>query len=97
MSFFNFFKQKAPADLFGGGNGDSFASAVVINADTSVVGVPAEYDYVASQCGRPRRDWEAQEQRLEMHEGKPYDVLTVALKRGEVRTFYFDVAKYFGK
>ena len=97
MSFFNFFKRKAPAGLFGGGSGDSFESAVVIHADTGAAGVQAEYDYVASQCGRPGKDWEVQGQRLEMHEGKPYDVLTIAMKQGGARTYHFDIAKFFGK
>jgi hypothetical protein len=32
---------------------------------------------------------------LREHGGKAYDVLTIALSSGEIRTFYFDIAKFF--
>ena len=78
-------------------NGDPFLSAVIINADNSRAGVQAEYDHVASQCGERQRDWKIQEQSLQEHHGKPYDVLVVDLSNGELRTFYFDISKFFGK
>jgi hypothetical protein len=34
MSLFNWFKWKKEPSLFGGGNGDSFETAVVINASS---------------------------------------------------------------
>ena len=97
MSIFNLFKRKPQANLFSGGNGDSFENAVVINADDSDVGVQAEYDYIASQCGKPHQDWKPQKQGLRQHEGKPYDVLTIVLSDGQERTFYFDITSFFGK
>jgi hypothetical protein len=81
--------------LFGGGNGDSFETAVVVNADNSFVGVEAEYAYIANQCGQPYKDWKLQSQGLQEHKDKPYDVLTIALSSGEARTFYFDITKVF--
>jgi hypothetical protein len=81
--------------LFGGGSGDSFETAVVVNADNSFVGVEAEYAYIANQCGEPHKDWSLESQGLREHGGKPYDVLTIALSSGETRTFYFDIAKFF--
>ena len=97
MSIFSLFKPKQQPSLFSGGNGDSFESAVVINADNSDIGVQAEYDYIASQCGKPQRDWKAQKQGLQKHDGKPYDVLAIVLSDGHLRTFYFDIASFFGK
>jgi hypothetical protein len=97
MSIFNFFKRKEQPGLFSGGNGDSFESAVVVNADRSLVGVAAEYAYIANQCGEPERDWKLRSQRLQEDQGKPYDVLTIALSNGQLKTFYFDISKFVGK
>jgi hypothetical protein len=97
MSLFDFFKRKGRSALFSGGPGDSIETAVVINASNASVGVQAEYDYVARQCGAPGRDWRVESQMLTEHEGKPCDVLTVILSNGQVRKFYFDIAGFFGK
>ena len=86
--------KKQPA-LFGGGNGDSFETAVIVNADNSFVGVEAEYAYVANQCGEPHKDWNLESQGLRERGGKPYDVLTIALSGGATRTFYFDITNFF--
>jgi hypothetical protein len=87
--------NKEQLSLFGGGNGDSFETAVVINADNSFVGVEAEYAYVASQCGEPHKDWNLESQGLRDYGGKPYDVLTIALSGGATRTFYFAIGNFF--
>lgn len=91
---FNFFKQKEQPNLFSGGSGDSFETAVIVNADNSIVGVEAEYIYVENQCGEPQSDWKIQSQSLQEHGGKPYDVLAIVLNRGEIRTFYFDISNW---
>jgi hypothetical protein len=87
--------QKEQLSVFGDGNGDSFETAVVVNADNSFVGVEAEYAYIANQCGEPYKDWKLQSQRLLEHAGKPYDVLTIALSGGATKTFYFDIENFF--
>jgi hypothetical protein len=87
--------NKEQLSLFGGGNGDSFETAVIVNADNSFVGVEAEYAYIANQCGQPSKDWKLESQGLREHGGKPYDVLTIALSGGATRTFYFDIAEFF--
>lgn len=97
MTIFNIFKRKERLPLFAGGDGSSFERAVIINCDKHVAGVRAEYTYVASQCGEPQRDWTLQEQSLQDHGGRPHDVLVVALTSGGVRTFHFDIGKFFGK
>jgi hypothetical protein len=97
MSLFNWFKRKQKPSLFGGGNGESFETAVVINADNSFAGVIAEYAYVASECGQREVDWKLSLQSLQEHNGKPYDVLNITLSNGQARSFYFDISKFFGK
>jgi hypothetical protein len=88
-------RDKKQLSLFGGGNGDSFATAVVVDAKNPLVGVEAEYAYIANQCGEPHKDWKLESQGLREHGGKPYDVLTIALSSGGTRTFYFDIANFF--
>ena len=97
MGIFNYFKRTDPERLFGGGNGDSFETAVIINADNPLEGVQAEYSYLSTQCGVPQRDWTIRSQSLREHGGKPHDVITIALAQGGVRTFHFDVSQFFGK
>jgi hypothetical protein len=87
-------RDKKQLSLFGGGNGDSFETAVTVNADNSFVGVEAEYAYIANQCGEPYKDWKLQSQGLREHGGKPYDVLTIALSSGGTRTFYFNITNF---
>jgi hypothetical protein len=95
MSFFGLFKGNR--NRFGGGDGGSFATAVIVNEDEGAAGVKAEYEYIASQCGKPQRDWAPLQQTLQHHDGKPYDVLTVRLSTGKERTFHFDISNFFGK
>lgn len=82
--------------VFSGGNGDSLETAVVINAANSVAGVQAEYAYLESHCGETRSKWGMQSQRLQEHDGRRFDVMTVVLSGGQSRTFYFDVSRFFG-
>src|SRR5262245_18271686 len=96
MSLFEFFKRKERPRLFGGGCGDSFETAVIINIEDSMAGVDAEYAFVAVHCGVTHKDWTMRSQSLQEHGGKPYDVLTITLSDGGTRTFYFDIAKFFG-
>jgi hypothetical protein len=87
--------NKEQLSLFGGGNGDSFETAVIVNAENSFVGVEAEYAYIANQCGEPYKDWKLQSQGLRERGGKPYDVLKIALNGGATRTFYFNITNFF--
>ena len=47
--------HKKQPNLFGGGSGDSFETAVVVDAKNPLVGVEAEYAYIANQCGEPHK------------------------------------------
>ena len=99
MGIFNFLKRKAPPSP-APPSGDSdpvFEAAIVIDADSSVAGVRAEKEYIASQCGQAGKDWKLKSQSLVEYQGKPYDVLEVVLSDGQARTFCFDISKFFGK
>lgn len=83
--------------LFSGGSGEAIEDAVVINTTNSMVGVAAEYVYVSSKCGRRNVDWTLKSQACIEHDGKHYDLLTVQLRSGEVRKYYFDITQFYGK
>jgi hypothetical protein len=99
MRVFDFLRGKAkPSGPFSGGSGSTMEDAVVITVPSSFMGVPAEYAYVQQQCGQKDQDWTMEEQALlEGPGGKHYDLLTVKLKDGTVREFYFDISSFYGK
>ncbi len=97
MGFFKFCKPKPKAPKFGGGEGSSLETAVVINANSSITGVRAEYEYLTQQHGQRGADWDLDSQSLMTHGGKYYDVLNITLRKGGKRSYYFDISRFFGK
>jgi hypothetical protein len=98
MGLFDLLKPK-PKDssLFSGGTGETAENAVVINATSSLQGIPAEYAYVEQHCGKEDEDWTLDAQMQTSQNGREYDVLTVTLKQGGTRTFWFDITSFYGK
>ena len=74
-----------------------YEDAVVIDAEDTLAGVRAEKGFIARFCGERGKDWKMERQSLVEHNGKPYDVIVIALSSGETRTYYFDVSSFFGK
>jgi hypothetical protein len=74
-----------------------FDKAVSIDAEDTLAGVRAEKDFIARICGERGKDWKMEHQSLIEHNGKPYDIIVVALSSGETKTFYFEISKFFGK
>jgi hypothetical protein len=82
---------------YSGGQGASMEDAVVIHADSSMVGVLAEYGYVTERHGRKGTDWVLEFQALIEHEGKHFDCLHIKLTDGCRVSYYFDISEFFGK
>jgi len=99
MGLFDFLRTKSKGTKpFSGGSGASMDDAVVITASSHISGVSAQHDYVRQQCGREDEDWTMVSQALiEGAGGKPYDLLTVKLRDGTTREFYFDISSFYGK
>ncbi len=103
MSIFSFLSGKSthhtPQVSYSGGTGGSVDDAVVINATSSLIGVPAEYQYVAKLCGRQNVDWKLGKQYLldNQPNGRAMDLIEIELKDGSVRQFYFDITSFFGR
>lgn len=97
MGFFDFLKSKKKQNLYTGGNGESAENAVIINTTTSLRGIPAEYAFVASRCGKENVEWTLESQMVLRRNGKNYDYLTVKLENGDKKSFYFDISQFYGK
>jgi len=80
-----------------GGDGSSADMAVVINATSSIVGVSEEYDYIERECGKRDIDYTVGMQMQTDQSGRSYDVISIDLKSGEKRAFWFDITAFFGK
>ena len=97
MGFLDRFKRKGTPHS--GGKGTTREDAIVISAPNEILGVAAEYEYVARECGRRGVDWDLARQGLipGAGGGRHYDVLTIRLKNGETREYWFDITQFFGR
>lgn len=84
-------------EFYGGGNGESFDNAIVINIPHPFIGVHAEYLFIENNFGKRGKDWQLENQALSFHNGRYYDVLKIKLTSGETKVFYFDISNFFGK
>jgi hypothetical protein len=99
MGILSFFKSKTKKNIISinGGPGDSKKSAVVIQAPDSIAGIMAEYEYLENRYGIRDVDWKLFMQSLITGNGRSYDLLTIELKDGSRKSFYFDVTGFLGK
>ncbi len=80
-----------------GGNGVSQEDAVIINVRSNIVGVHAEYDYIAKIHGKQHVDWKREFQMALTKDGRNYDVLTILTKDGQRSSYWFDITAFYGK
>ncbi|MEZ0257244.1 MAG: hypothetical protein ACAI37_18325 [Chthoniobacter sp.] len=84
----------APSKVsYSGGDGSSFAKAVVIHGATEQTGVDAEYGYLAKHYPGSRSG----KQSLTAHGGRHFDLLEFTTADGKKRQIYFDITEFFGK
>ena len=83
---------------YSGGDGSSIDEPVVIHAQTTQIGVPAEYSYVTKRYGKRGEDWDCDMQyKLKSQNGREIDSLVIKLANGEIISLYFDITEFFGK
>ena len=99
MGFLSLFRRKTKNNniSFEGGQGDCQENAVVIHAPNSIMGIMAEYKFIENQYGVRNVDWKLFIQSLITGNGKNYDLLTIEIKDGTRKSFYFDITDFFGK
>jgi hypothetical protein len=90
---FPFFEPKVPAVTFGGGDGSSFETAVIVRAPDGAEGVRAEYAWLARHFpgSRPWR------QSLRNRGERSYDVVEFHDADGTKRELWFDITAFFGR
>lgn len=84
-------------NLYGGGNGDSLETAIVINVRTTKTGVEAEYAYIVNLYGEKNKAWHFVSQSLQNLEDKHYDVIQIMLANGGRKIIYFDISGFFAR
>ena len=83
---------------FEGGSGESPAAAIVIKGATSAgVGAAAEYKYLGHLLGERGRDWNLEGETIVHFEGRPLDVMEIALSDGGRRSIFFDISDFFDR
>jgi len=78
---------------FGGGNGLSYATAVVVHASDKGSGVKSEYDYIRAHY--PGHHFISQA--LAFDHGKSYDIMTFTSADRKKHVLYFDISEYLGR
>lgn len=76
-----------------GGDGSSYAQAVVIEEKSESTGVTAEYAWLKKHYPGYRM----KSQSLNFHKNKPYDILSIVPAEGEEKEVYFDISNFYGK
>jgi hypothetical protein len=80
---------------YGGGNGDSYETAVVLSdVRGQHVVMPAEYEFISQQYGPQDKKWKVIEQTQTSEGKKIYDMVQFeVLATGEKKIIYFEVTK----
>lgn len=90
-------KTKVDSNLFSGGDGTAEQKAVIIKATSSLVGIPAEYEFIEAKYGTKDIGWILQEQMQYDNNSKNYDMIEIKLSNGTIKRYYFDITNFFGK
>jgi hypothetical protein len=78
---------------FGGGNGASFETAVLVNAAAD--GMRYELGYIGDRHGREDKDWSVDDCTFTDRVGRLYDIVEISLRSGEKKTYYFDITQFY--
>jgi hypothetical protein len=96
--FFKKDQTRSPLFSYSGGDGTTEANAVVINAGTSMIGIPAEYAWLRNRFGERGKDWESQ---MHAHgsrdNGKVIEFHEIGLADGTMQKIYFEISSFYGK
>lgn len=80
-------------------DGLSLATALVIRAENSWIGVGMEYEYIIARHGQMYEDWTLKSQRLFPRDdtGCTYDQLNIVLNDGQELSYFFDITDFYGR
>ena len=80
-------------------DGLSLATAIVIRAEDSWIGVGMEYEAIRARHGRMHEDWTPTSQRLLSRDenGRSYDQVNIVLSDGRELSYFFDITDFYGR
>jgi len=85
-------------EMYGGGDGSSIEEAVTINATSSLVGVPAEYEWITNKFGEQGTDWKNKgREHGQTGDGRYLEIFTLELTNGTEVIAVFDISSFFGR
>ena len=94
MGILNFIKSwKKNRVTLEGGLGNSIENAVIIRCSDYFAGMGALNKYLEKKCGRFISNWSVRMQMIIKRDGRNYDLISIKMKDGTERTFYFDVTE----
>lgn len=70
--------------------------AIVIEAQTSLDGIPLENRALAELFATAQQPWQKESQALVKQGGRQYDLITVRFADGTSREVWFDITSFFG-
>jgi hypothetical protein len=76
-----------------GGDGSSFARAIVVKAPTDHAGVNAQHDYIVKHFGK----WRSIGVKSVEHNKLLFDIMSFTTIDGKKHTLYFDITDYYPK
>jgi hypothetical protein len=74
-------------------DGLSFETAIVITETNDMQGTDAEYKWIRNHYS----NYKIKGQSLNMHNKKPYDIITIVLSDDKELPLYFDISNSYGK
>jgi hypothetical protein len=80
-------------------DGLSLATALVIRAEDSWIGVGMEYEAIRARHGRMHEGWTPTSQRLLPRDenGRSYDQVNIVLSDGRELSYFFDITDFYGR
>lgn len=78
-------------------DGLGLATALVIQAENSWIGVGMEYEAIMTRHGPMHEGWTLKSQRMFSVDGRRYDQLTIVLSDGEELSYFFDITDFYGQ
>ena len=77
--------------------GKSYSDAIIIIGEDDFEGTEKIWVWLDDHLGHRNEDWFFLNQSLENTESGVFDVMTVRLKNGEQKDYFFDISDTFGK
>ena len=93
MKLLDMLKRKMCKAWWEGGPGDSVENAIIIHCSNYFDGMDAEGKYLDKKCGRFITDWTLDKKILLKRDGRRYDLISISMKDGTKRSFYFDATE----